>query len=446
MSSIPRLPKGFSAPVSLGEGGQARTWLAWQDQPGRWVVLKNDPKDRGELRAEADLLSRLSGAPVPSLLDKDLEGPRPWIAMDWIDGLRLDRLPRDLEPTEILAVVAAAARTVSLLHNRGVVHGDLSPVNLLALPSGEVLAVDLGLASFGDARVQGSWETISPERLQGNPASPASDVFSLGVLALRLLGRLPATWTSSRQEWSLAVLEDALPELARDIPCLALAVAPTPDQRPTASELAVQLGSLADSWPGERLRRRSAEELDALLERAIVEASRLRQWAWAWRWQRERIERADDPEALLPDLGRFARERDRTNGSRRPWILAGIGSLLVAGVATYLLSTEERTTPAPRSAASPTGPSWEPEAPEWTPAPSEVFVLPAAPPGGSLRVDGLPTDMPADGLLPLSRGRHRIQMRDAVGVLLLDTIWLTDAPRATIPSALPSSPAERTSP
>jgi aminoglycoside phosphotransferase len=91
------LPKGFSAPISLGEGGQARTWLAWQDQPGRWVVVKNDPKDRGELRAEADLLARLSGAPVPSLLDKDLDAPKPWIAMDWIDGLRLDRLPQDFE-------------------------------------------------------------------------------------------------------------------------------------------------------------------------------------------------------------------------------------------------------------------------------------------------------------------------------------------------------------
>lgn len=441
MSASGRLPRGFSAPVSLGEGGQARTWLAWQEQPGRWVVVKNDPKDRGELRAEADLLSRLSGAPVPSLLDKDLDGPHPWIAMDWIDGLRLDRLPGNLETAEILAVVAAAARTVSLLHNRGVVHGDLSPANLLALPSGEVLAVDLGLASFGDARVQGSWETISPERLQGNPASPASDVFSLGVLALRLLGRLPPSWTSSRQEWTLAVLEEALPELARDIPCLARAVAPSPDQRPGAAELARELSGLADPWPGERLRRRSTEELDLLLQRSIAEAARLRQWSWAWRWQRERIERADDPEPLLPDLGRFARERERSGVRRRPWILAGIGGIALATAAYLAFPDAKRAAPAPRGGPILRDSSWVPREQEWSLAQTLAFPLPAAPPGGSLRVDGLPTDMPPDGLLLLSRGRHHIQMRDAVGVLLLDTIWLTEAP-----AAQPSPSAERTDP
>lgn len=445
MNANPSLPRGFSAPISLGEGGQARTWLAWQDQPGRWVVIKNDPKDRGELRTEADLLARLSGAPVPSLLDKDLDASRPWIAMDWIDGIRLDRLPQDLEPPEILAIVSAAARTVSLLHNRAVVHGDLSPSNLIALPSGEVLAVDLGMASFGAVRLQGSWETISPERLQGNPASPASDVFSLGVLALRLLRRLPPSWTGSRQEWTLAVLEDALPELARDIPCLAQAVAFAPDQRPTASDLAQLLGSQADVWPGERLRRKSMEEFDTLLEGAIVEAVRLRRWSWAWRWQRERIERADDPEPLLPDLGKFARERERTNGTRRPWLLAGIGSVVIAMVAAFLLATEDRSAPSPRPGATTGGSAWDPDGPAWISSQTEIFALPAAPPGGSLRVDGLPTDMPLDGLLLLSRGRHRIQMRDAVGVLLLDTIWLTDDAHGSDETAPPSS-ADRSIP
>lgn len=439
------LPKGFSAPISLGEGGQARTWLVWQDQPGRWVVLKNDPKDRGELRTEADLLSRLSGAPVPSLLDKDLEASRPWIAMDWIDGLRLDRLPRDFDAPEHLAIVAAAARTVSLLHNRGVVHGDLSPANLIALASGEVLAVDLGLASFGDARLQGTWETLSPERLQGNPASPASDVFALGVLALRLLDRLPSSWTSSRQEWTLAVLEDALPELARDIPCLAQAVAPAPDQRPTAAELAMQLASHSAAWPGERLRRKSRDEFDGLLAGAISEGERLRNWSWAWRWQRERIERSDDPEPLLPDLGRFARERERLHARRRPWLLAGTGALAIAGVSLILSITDDARRPSPRKGAMPTEADWATDPHGWSSSQTEIFVLPAAPPGGSLRVDGLPTDMPLDGLLLLTRGRHRIQMRDAVGVLLLDTIWLTDDSHGSAVSGPPSS-AKRTSP
>jgi hypothetical protein len=100
--------------------------------------------------------------------------------------------------------------------------------------------------------------------------------------------------------------------------------------------------------------------------------------------------------------------------------------------------------PVPRSGPPSRDPSWEPAPQDWISTQTQAFPLPAAPPGGSLRVDGLLTDMPSDGLLLLSRGRHRIQMRDAVGVLLLDTIWLADVPRGAGPAS--TSPAERTTP
>lgn len=63
--------------------------------------------------------------------------------------------------------------------------------NLLAIPTGEVLAIDLGMASIGDLPLQGTWETLSPNGWPVDRATPASDVFALGVLCLRLLGRLP---------------------------------------------------------------------------------------------------------------------------------------------------------------------------------------------------------------------------------------------------------------
>ena len=433
-----RLPPDFSAAVSLGEGGQARTWLAWQEDPGRWVVIKTDPRDRGELRAEAELLERLPGAPVPALLAKDLETHRPWIAMSWIDGVRLDSLPTDLDDTEILSLVSAAARSVGALHSRSIVHGDLSPANLLALPTGEVLAVDLGMASFGEAHLGGTWETFSPERLQGKPASPASDIFALGVLTLRLLGRLPEPWTSSREEWTLAVLEEALPALAHDIPILARAVDALPENRPSAIGLAQGLGVLGGSWPHERLRRKAQADLDVLLRQAIEEGIKSKNWNDAWRWQRERIERSEDPEPLLPDLGRFAREREAHSRRHLPWLALAGFLALASAVLGFTYFQKHKAVVAPAHPDSTESVHWEDPRLAWPSNPVESFKLPSPPPGASLQVDGLPTDMPLDGILLLSRGRHRIQLRDAVGIPFLDTIWLGARAIARAPGIPPS--------
>ncbi len=419
----PSPPQGFSAGVSLGGGGQARTWLAWQDVPGRWVVVKTDPRDPHELRAEAELLERLPGAPVPALLDKNLESSRPWIAMSWIDGVPLDNLPPDLDANERLALVSSAARAVASLHSRDVVHGDLSMANLLAIPTGEVLAIDLGMASIGDLPLQGTWETLSPERLAGRPATPASDVFALGVLCLRLLGRIPHAWTTTREEWTSAVLEEGLSSLATDLPLVARAVDLNPQCRPTALELAGSLGSRPQDWPRECLRRQAWSRLETLLTQAIRQAEASGAWNDAWRWQRERLERSDDPETLLPDLGRYARLRASSRRPRSFWILLGAVLLAAAVGIAFWARLPARATTAPVR-ATPRHPGWEDPSHPFGPTAIESFPLPSLPPGASLRVDGLPTDMPSDGRLLLGTGRHRIQLRDAVGLLILDTVWL----------------------
>lgn len=284
--------------------------------------------------------------------------------------------------------------------------------------------VDLGMASIGGSRSGGTWETISAERLEGRPASPASDVFSLGVLALRLLDRIPSEWTASREVWTESVRSDALRSLATDLPAVARAVAAEPSTRPGAAELAAALDPGTDAWPRERLFRKAREDFDALLEHGIRRAAHQKAWSDAWRFQRERIERSDDPEPLLPELGRFARERDaRERATRRhPLIaLAAVAALCLASFA-LLRGCAPRIAAKPVSTAAP-DPSFVDFS--FAPvAPIESFPLPSVPPGASLRVDGLPTDMPEDGLLLLATGRHRIQLRDAVGTLLLDTLWL----------------------
>lgn len=415
---------GFSAAIPLGEGGQSRTFLCWQDDPGRWVVLKADPKDRGELEAEAELLERLPGAPVPALLARNTGGGNPWIAMSWIDGIRLDHLPGDLGIDDVLPILSATARAVAILHSRGIVHGDLAPSNIIALPSGDVTLVDLGMASIGGSRTGGTWETLPPERIQGFPASNASDVFALGVLALRLLGRLPPEWTDTRDRWSQALLAEQLPTLAPDLPVVAAATATTPESRPTAMEFANGLDTHLRHWPRERLRRKAKHALDDLLCEGIQQAVQRNAWGDAWRMQRERIERSDDPEPLLPELGRFARERDAWKPRRKAYLWLASALLAILGVAMASILSPRPGTAVPRKAPSRLRNLSAEDFPRISSIPLESFPLPSVPPGASLRVDGIPTDMPDEGTLVLAEGRHRIQLRDAVGNLLLDTIWI----------------------
>jgi len=284
------------------------------------------------------------------------------------------------------------------------------------------------MASIGGARSGGTWETFSPERIQGRPASPASDVFALGVLALRLLGRIPDSMARTREDWSRAVLDGALPALAPDLPVVARATGADPALRPTAAEFAAAIAAGRGDWPRERLRRKADADFDALLRDGIAQAERHKAWNDAWRLQRERIERSPDPEPLLPDLGRFARARTTRSLALRghPVLAVSIAVLFgLAILASSLLLSDSRA----RRSVPPAAPSRSTLEMAGVPGESIVaFPLPPVPPGASLRVDGLPTDMPDDGVLPLNLGRHRIQLRDAVGTLLLDTFWLALPP------------------
>ncbi len=430
------LPRGFSTPILIGNGGEAQAILCWQDDPGRWVVLKmGEPTGRARLRREADQLSRLAGGPVPAVIGQDLVGTNPWIGLTWIDGLPLDELPPELSVSDRRALVLQAALAVARLHGARVMHGDLATANLIARPHGEVAVVDFGLSPSPDGAVppvEGTWEILPPERLEGGPPDPRWDVFALGVLGLRVLGALPPG-AESRRSWSQAVAAGDVAKWARGRSWgLSLALEPDPANRPEDAAALVRL--LEKDWGDPPLTRNVLQtavdhRMERLLSRGVADARARRDWNSAWRIQRERIERSSEPEALFSELGEFQRLRTTPRTGRLPWVVAAVAALLVLGLVSWAIlhklhhSTDFGSTPAGHSANDS----------DFTDSSSysDVLVFDPPPPGSVLHVDGVEHSAPRDGFLKLPPGTHRVVLEDSTGESLLDTTWVV-AHRTTV--------------
>lgn len=427
------LPAGFSSPIALGEGGQARVHLAWQDEPGRWVVLKIARRAMGDsLRREGELLSRLGGGAAPALLGQDLSAREPWLAMTWVEGVPLDRLSDSLPLSDRRALCLQAGLAVARLHGARTIHGDLAAGNLVARAHGEVVAVDFGLSpALGDSSaLEGTWEVLAPERFEGGTPDPRWDVFALGVLSLRLIRALPPG-EHTRDSWRELCASGELSRWARGRSwAISLAVSADPALRPADAAEWVRL--LEKEWgdppftPG-ALAGCVSSHIDAVLASGVEAARQRREGAWGWRIQRERIERSSDPEPLMADLAQLrSLERKPPRGW---WIASAVVVALVAAVGGWILS---RPSDRPQElVGDDLKPAWSTEYSQPETPIADVLVFEPPPPGAKLVVDGIRRPLPADGFLRLEAGRHRVELSDSSGRVLCDTLW--NVPRSARP-------------
>jgi eukaryotic-like serine/threonine-protein kinase len=229
----------------IATGGMGEVWRATDTSLGRPVAVKvlkseyaDDPVFRSRFEIEARHAASLHHPGVASLYDvgeSALLGaadgsavPRPFLVMELVDGQPLSALlrgGRPLDPVVVRDLMAQAAEAIGAAHAAGIVHRDVKPANLLVTPDRQVKITDFGIARASDGlgltgtgQVMGTPQYLSPEQARGAVATPASDVYSLGVVAFECLAGHRPFDADSPVATALAHLNDPVPDLPPGIP------------------------------------------------------------------------------------------------------------------------------------------------------------------------------------------------------------------------------------
>jgi serine/threonine-protein kinase len=198
----------------IATGGMGEVWRGVDQTLGRPVAVKllrpeyaSDESFLVRFRGEARHAARLSHPGVASVYDYGEvatvdDHPTAYLVMELVEGEPLSALlhrEKRLSPERMLDILGQAADALQAAHALGVVHRDVKPGNLLLRPDGAVKVTDFGIARAVDAApltatgiMMGTAYYVSPEQASGRPVTPASDVYSLGVVAYECLaGRRP---------------------------------------------------------------------------------------------------------------------------------------------------------------------------------------------------------------------------------------------------------------
>ena len=204
------LPPRYRGPQQIGRGGMGDIFRATDSMLGRTVAIKvlaeryaQDQSVRERFTREALAAARLSGEPnTVTIYDVGDHNDRPFIVMEYLGGGSLDDvLRRDgaQPPDRVFQWLEEAARALDTAHDKGIVHRDVKPANLMLDRDGNVHVADFGIASAAGmdsltmtGTVLGTAGYLAPEQAQGDRAQPASDRYALAVVAWELLtGRRP---------------------------------------------------------------------------------------------------------------------------------------------------------------------------------------------------------------------------------------------------------------
>jgi eukaryotic-like serine/threonine-protein kinase len=258
----------------IAAGGVGDVWRATDLVLGRPVAVKllrpeyaQHPETLARFEAEARHAASLTHPGIAQVYDYGDAGAAesPYLVMELVDGPSLAEVlaAGPLEPCYAMDVLAQAAAGLAAAHAAGLVHRDVKPANLLVGPDNQVKITDFGIAyAAGSAPITrtgvlvGTPAYLAPERAAGGPATPASDLYSLGVAGYHCLTGQPP-FSGMPVEVAIAHQHRALPPLPAAVPAgvaglIGELTAKDPAARPaSAGEVARRAGRLRDALAGD---------------------------------------------------------------------------------------------------------------------------------------------------------------------------------------------------
>ncbi|WP_298122669.1 protein kinase domain-containing protein [uncultured Aurantimicrobium sp.] len=195
-------------------GGMGEVWQATDLVIGRLVAIKilkdeylGDPGFLERFRAEARHAALVNHEGIANVYDYGEEEGSAYLVMELVPGEPLSAVierEKTLSIDKVLDIIAQTSAALQAAHSAGLVHRDIKPGNMLITPEGRVKITDFGIARIADqvpltatGQVMGTVQYLSPEQASGHPASPSTDIYSLGIVAYECLaGKRPFTGES----------------------------------------------------------------------------------------------------------------------------------------------------------------------------------------------------------------------------------------------------------
>lgn len=248
-------------------------WKATDELLGRPVAVKllkemyfSDESFRDRFRAEARFAASLQHSGIAQVYDYGEQDELAYLVMELVNGETLSRIlsvEGRLSPDTTLDIIGQAARALHIAHSTGIIHRDIKPANLMVTGDGVVKITDFGIARGGGSatmtqtgQVMGTAQYVSPEQATGRRITPASDLYSLGVVAYECLAGMPPFAADTPIALALMHVREDPPPLPADVPpavrgLVSAMLAKEPDDRPAgAHEVAEQAHRLRLSGGG----------------------------------------------------------------------------------------------------------------------------------------------------------------------------------------------------